>query len=125
LTDLLATATGRGVTTTLDADGLREPLPAPVARLLYRSAQEGLRNALAHAQPSTVRLHASNDGTHARIEVVDDGAGFDPAVLSTRTSDGHFGLAGLRDLVAHSGGTMEVRSAVGEGTTMVVEVPLR
>lgn len=54
------------------------------------------------------------------LEIVDDGRGFDPAVAPT---EGHFGLRTLRSLVRESGGTLEVESAPGEGTTVRMEVP--
>jgi signal transduction histidine kinase len=58
-------------------------------------------------------------GDEITLEVVDDGTGFDPAAVR----DPHrYGLRGLRSLVADSGGTLEVRSSPGEGTTVRMEV---
>jgi signal transduction histidine kinase len=68
-----------------------------------------------------VRL-AAMDGT-GRVEVVDDGRGFDPAELAARPA-GHFGLRGLEGLVQDAGGAMQVVSADGDGTKVVVEVPI-
>ena len=56
------------------------------------------------------------------VEVVDDGRGFDP---SAGAAEGHFGLRTLEGLVRESGGTLEVESTPGEGTTLRMEVPAR
>jgi signal transduction histidine kinase len=123
LADLLAGAGSRGVTTALDvADS--EQLPDDVARLLYRCAQEAVRNALAHAQATSLDVQVRVGDGHAVLEVADDGTGFDPAVLPQRASEGHLGLRGVTDLAARTGGRLEVRSTPGRGTVVRVEVPV-
>jgi signal transduction histidine kinase len=123
LADLLAGAGSRGVTTALDvADS--EQLPDDVARLLYRCAQEAVRNALAHAQATSLDVQVRVGDGHAVLEVADDGTGFDPAVLPQRASEGHLGLRGVTDLVTRVGGRLDVRSAPGQGTVVRVEVPV-
>jgi signal transduction histidine kinase len=124
LSDLLARSSARGVDAELDTAELREPLPTPVAGLLYRVAQEGVRNALNHADARTLRVRVSNPDRSAVIEVIDDGRGFESAGDGPPAEEGHFGLRGLAGLVADAGGTLDVRSAPGEGTTLRVEVPL-
>ncbi|MDQ1434814.1 MAG: two-component system, NarL family, sensor kinase [Actinomycetota bacterium] len=123
LTDLFARASGRGIVTTLDDEGLSGSPPAAVSGLLYRAAQEALRNVLAHAHATTVTMRVSDNDRIATLEVVDDGVGFDPAQLPSRAREGHFGLHGLTDLVADAGGRLTVESAPGAGTTVRVEVP--
>jgi signal transduction histidine kinase len=124
LSDLLARTSARGVHAELDTTGLREPLPTPAAGLLYRVAQEGLRNALNHAHATTLRVRVANSDGSAVLEVIDDGQGFDTAQADGAAAEGHFGLRGLAGLVTDAGGTMEVSSAVGAGTTLRVTVPL-
>jgi signal transduction histidine kinase len=124
LSDLLARPSGRGVEAELDTTALQEPLPTAVAGLLYRVAQEGVRNALNHADPRTLCVRVSSDDRVAAIEVIDDGRGFEIDGDVAAPADGHFGLRGLAGLVADAGGTLDVRSAPGEGTTLRVEVPL-
>jgi signal transduction histidine kinase len=98
----------------------------PVKIALYRVLQEGLSNAYRHggANRVVVRLdrQASGRARRLRMEVEDNGAGFDIA-----TADGgeHFGVAGMRDRVEMIGGTFALRSAPGSGTTISVEVPAR
>jgi signal transduction histidine kinase len=64
------------------------------------------------------------DGGTARLEVTDDGAGFDPRNGDAAAADGHIGLPLLRDLATDAGGTLSVDSAEGRGTTVRMEVPI-
>jgi two-component system NarL family sensor kinase len=123
LTDLLARANGKGIVTTLDDEGLTGSPPPGVAGLLYRTAQEALRNVLTHARATAVTMRVSDHERIATLEVIDDGVGFDPDQLATRAREGHFGLHGLSDLVANAGGRFAVESTPGAGTTVRVEVP--
>jgi two-component system NarL family sensor kinase len=123
VTDLLAAARARGLTTELDASALRVTVPSATAQLLYRATQEALRNVLRHAEAESVAVRlVALDGT-GRVEVRDDGRGFEPDEVAGRPA-GHFGLRGLEGLVADAGGSMELTSAPGHGTTVVVEVPI-
>jgi two-component system NarL family sensor kinase len=122
LGDLATTYSGRGLVTTIEAPGeLR--LSEPAERLLFRCAQELLRNAHQHgrAQRATITILEADD--HAVMEMHDDGRGFDPAVLAQRPQEGHFGMRVLADLVADAGGSLDVTSTPGEGTSVRVEVP--
>ncbi|HEV7524475.1 MAG TPA: ATP-binding protein, partial [Acidimicrobiia bacterium] len=123
MTDLLSRGSDRGLRVELDLD-LEDPLPDSAARLLYRSAQEGLRNTLDHAQASTVRLRVTQHDRAAILDMVDDGRGFDADEATKSRATGHFGLVALRGLVTDAGGRLDVRSAPGAGTTLHVEVPL-
>jgi signal transduction histidine kinase len=124
LGDLLAAARTRGVETSLDVgDGL-DDLPEPVARLLYRAAQEGIRNVITHARATRVDVRVARDDGKAVLTVSDDGTGFDPAVLAERAKQGHVGLRGIGDLAARDGGRLDVRSTPGAGTTLELEVSL-
>ncbi|MGO9906625.1 MAG: GAF domain-containing protein [Solirubrobacteraceae bacterium] len=86
---------------------------------IYRLVQESLTNVIKHAQASKVRVSVASIEGEVRIEVQDDGLGFDPAVRS----DG-FGLAGMRERVYLAGGTVELQS--GENGTLVrARLPLQ
>lgn len=122
LGDLAATLTARGLTTVLDADDAPE-LPPAVEALLFRCAQEALRNAVAHADAQHVTVTLRTAGGRACLEVADDGRGFDPAVLDDRPAEGHFGMRLARDLVRDAGGELTVDGAPGAGTRVRVEVP--
>jgi two-component system NarL family sensor kinase len=102
-----------------------EPIPVPVAALLYRAAQEALRNVLAHAQARSVSVRVATTDDMAVLDVEDDGVGFDTEVGAARFEGGHIGLRGLTDLVTDAGGTVAIESQPGSGTTLHVEVPIR
>jgi signal transduction histidine kinase len=123
VTDLLSRASDRGLQADLEI-ALERVLPDSAARLLYRAAQEGIRNALDHAGARSVRLRVEQRNGVATLELVDDGRGFDAEEAATSRAAGHFGLVTLRGLVTDAGGTMDVRSAPDAGTTLHVEVPL-
>jgi two-component system NarL family sensor kinase len=125
LMDLLAGVNSRGTAAVLETEGAVASLPESVAALLYRAAQEAVRNVLTHAHARSVTVRVAVDADTATLDVTDDGRGFDPAMADTRARDGHFGLLALVDRVAHSGGAVQVRSAPGEGTHVQVKVPLR
>jgi two-component system NarL family sensor kinase len=121
LADLARTATTRGLPTTLHAShdlNLRDD----AEQLLFRCAQEALRNAHRHADARSAVVELCVAGGRAVMTVSDDGRGFDPAALDVRPAEGHFGLAVLRALVHEPGGTLDVHSAPGVGTTVRVEV---
>ena len=125
LGDLLARADARGVGATLHTETIVEPIPVPVAALLYRAAQEALRNVLAHAQARSVSVRVATTDDMAVLDVEDDGVGFDTEVGAARFEGGHIGLRGLTDLVTDAGGTVAIESQPGSGTTLHVEVPIR
>jgi signal transduction histidine kinase len=92
---------------------------------LYRAAQEAINNALRHARPATVRVSLRHAGDAARLEVADDGAGFEtPPNYAALVSEGHLGLAGLRRRLERLGGRLRVASSPGGGTTVRVDMPI-
>jgi PAS domain S-box-containing protein len=99
----------------------REQLPPAIQAELHQIAQEALNNALkhAHAREVQVRLHFSDATT--RLEVQDDGVGFE---LANAQTEGGLGLPGMRERVLKIGGRLKINSAPGKGTTVVVEVPI-
>lgn len=122
LSDLTRTVEARGVATTVELPP-RADLPPDVEALLFRCAQEALRNVLAHAEASQVSIALTVEDGEAHLEVADDGRGFDPAVLDDRPEEGHFGVRLVRDLVRDAGGRLVVESSPGEGTVLRVELP--
>jgi signal transduction histidine kinase len=123
LADLAARAQARGIETQLDIpDDL--DLPADVDALLFRVAQEALRNAAKHAGAGTVQLTLRRDRRLVTMEVRDDGAGFDPSTTTADTGIGHFGMRVLTDLAEAAGATLDLASAPGQGTALRLQVPL-
>jgi len=99
-------------------------LPAVTAGLLFRAAQETLRNVATHSGAGQVDIKVSvQDGT-VRLVVDDDGRGFDGDLLAERSGGGHFGLRALSDLIAGAHGRLVIRSGPAAGTRVEVEVPV-
>jgi signal transduction histidine kinase len=91
--------------------------------VLFRAAQEILRNVAAHAHCDTVIITATHNGDTATLDITDDGRGFDQSRLPLRRREGHIGLLALEDLIGNAGGRLTITSRPGHGTTVQVAVP--
>ena len=98
-----------------------ERLPSEVETALYRVVQEALTNIVKHADAGRVSILLSRKDGSVVAVVEDDGSGFDPGA----SREDALGLAGMRERAALVGGRLQIESAVGAGTTLVAEVPLR
>ncbi len=103
------------------SDGVFEPM---VEAQLLRIIQEALTNVRKHARTRRVQVNLSVCDSRAEVIVQDDGAGFDPVLLQTVEGQ-KFGLRFMRERAAEVGGSVQVHSAPGEGTRVVICVPLR
>lgn len=121
LSGLLGGLAARGLHTGLDYEQPLE-LDGDTESLLYRVAQEALRNVVSHARASTVSVTVAARGRDVVLRVEDDGMGFLPRERP-QGSDGHFGLGLIADLLAEHGGRLEISSAPGRGTCLSAEVP--
>ena len=122
--DLTAPLAAQGLDANVDLpDDLQ--FPPDVEALLYRAAQEAVRNVVAHAGAHRVDIRLSRPDHVAVLDVADDGVGFDPTEAEARPAQGHVGLRVLRDLTADAGGSVEVTSEQGSGTQVHVEVPIQ
>lgn len=99
--------------------GVEPRLPLPVKETLFRIAQEALHNTVKHAHAGRVDVGLSAGERTVVLEVVDDGVGFDPGV----SPPGHLGLQSMRERAAAHGGTIEIRTGRGAGTTVRVSLP--
>jgi signal transduction histidine kinase len=116
----VADATGAevGVQVRSEVTGTARRLPMGTEVVLLRVCQEALANVRKHAAAHQVAVRLSYADGAARLTIVDDGAGFDPELITTG-----YGLRGMRDRVAQVGGTIQVTSAPGTGTQVCAEVP--
>jgi signal transduction histidine kinase len=89
-------------------------------REVLRIAQEALQNALRHADAEHVAVRLRRDDGGLRLEVDDDGVGFDPAAPELRSR--RLGLTSMEERARRVGGRLAVRSAPGEGTTVSLEL---
>jgi signal transduction histidine kinase len=108
---------GFDVATSIEVDG---ELTSDEERGVYRLVQEALTNVVKHADAEHANVAVRTDGATVRIEVGDDGAGFDPSAPGVSR-----GLLGMRERVETLGGTIEIDSRPGEGTTVSSRLPLR
>lgn len=103
-------------------DGTPYPLDPEAQAIILRVAQEAVANVVKHAVASRVQIRLSYEPRGVRLSVKDDGQGFavDPDL---RAYAGHWGLLGMRERAAQVRGRLGIRSAVGEGTEIVLSVP--
>jgi signal transduction histidine kinase len=120
LSDLLAPLEARDVSTRLDVPSRLE-LSTDAESVLYRVAQEALRNVAKHARARHVTVRAAREDGHALLSVEDDGLGF--ASTAADGPPGHFGLRIMRDLARDAGGRLTVDTAPDAGTRIRLEVP--
>ena len=101
------------------------PSPGELSVLLFRIVRELLVNVAKHAGAREARVRLRCDASAIRIEVIDDGVGFDAAeaLVPQGRSDG-FGLFSIRDRLRFIGGRLELDSALGRGTRVVVTAPM-
>ena len=116
LADLAQSGASRGLEVHVDAresDDLG--LAQDEERLVYRVAQECLRNSATHAAPCTATIRLGREDDSVVLDVLDDGPGFDTDRLD-RPDEGHFGLRVLADLASDAGAELQVSSRPGAGT---------
>ncbi len=90
----------------------------------YRIAQEGLTNAIRHAHASHITVAIRCDDHGLNLTIADDGVGFTVETrLDKYATSGHFGLMGLQERARQLAGTMHIRSALGEGTSLEIRLP--
>jgi signal transduction histidine kinase len=107
-----------GVDAAFGLSGTPRPLPMATEVVLLRVCQEALANVRKHACAQSAAVRLGYDPDTVRLEVSDDGAGFDPARVN-----GGYGLRGMRTRVAEAGGTLTVHSSPGAGTQVSAMVP--
>jgi two-component system NarL family sensor kinase len=122
LADLVAPLRAQGI----DAEAITPPaveLPRSVEALVFRVAQEALRNVAQHSGARTARLALTVEPGLVRLEVADDGSGLDVDRALGR-QDGHVGMKVLCDLAEEAGALLQIASAPDAGTTVRLEVDI-
>jgi signal transduction histidine kinase len=97
-------------------------LDQSTAHELLMIVREALHNAIRHGRPNKVHIDISFEKREFRVEVRDDGCGFDPEVASSQPN-GHYGLVGIRERAKRIGGVLTLNSASGAGTELTLSVP--
>ncbi|WP_048381142.1 sensor histidine kinase [Corynebacterium renale] len=116
---------GASAQTVIDVDVVGEPYPLPmkVEAALLRIAQGAVGNVMKHANASKARITLSYEEDEIRLDVVDNGDGFDPAAVEARPAGlGHVGLSALRRRAEEIGSALTIESTPGRGTALSVAV---
>lgn len=117
-----------GVRTEVRVDGDVTSLPPPVEVALLRIAQSALANVRQHAQATSVVLTLAGGEDSVRLDIVDDGRGFDVATLGAAQDDvarGGYGLRATRERLQELGGGLDIESEPGSGTALSAHLPRR
>ncbi|MGX9674345.1 GAF domain-containing sensor histidine kinase [Mycobacterium sp. HM-7] len=100
-------------------------LPDHIELALYRIAQECLQNVVKHAHASNALLKFSTDAEHARLEIIDNGIGFDTFERPLGADEtGGYGLLSMSERAEIVGGRLNIRSRPGSGTIVTATIPL-
>ncbi len=110
-----------GLAGTFASDVEDLPLPPDRAVACFRIFQEALTNVLRHAEASEVSVQVTAEDAYATVSVVDNGRGFD--AQATRKAGG-LGVVGMRERASLISGALQIKSAPGQGTTVLIKVPL-
>ena len=103
-----------------------EDVPAKLATPIYRIVQEALNNVVKHSSADSVLIAMRADDGVLKLQVLDDGIGFDshPSATGQLRRLGHFGRLGMRERAVNSNGSLNIRSRPWEGTAVLAEWPL-
>jgi PAS domain S-box-containing protein len=113
-----------GINVEVRIHGVSRRFPPEVELVLFRVAQEALRNAWRHAQATRAEITVEFGDGKIRITVRDNGKGFDlPETTGDLVKQGRLGLAGMRERIQLVGGILRIESKPGEGTMVVIEAP--
>lgn len=128
---LTAVTEHTGLETELHVDGELTSLPTSVEVALLRVAQGGLANVRQHAGASRVVVSLTDAGETVRLDIVDNGKGFDPLRIAAPSdggeagaSTGGYGLRSSRDRLRGLGGGLDIESRAGGGTALTAYLPL-
>jgi signal transduction histidine kinase len=107
----------------LERDDVPDDIPLPVKITVYRVIEEALNNAYRHGGGIEQRVTLKMDARALFLEIADHGPGFDG--LPIMDSDQHLGLVGMRERIESLGGFFGIESEAGQGTTVIVQIPLQ
>src|SRR5207237_1193605 len=99
--------------------GTPRPLPSDAEMTLLRVGQEAVSNAIRHADAAAISVEVSYDADAVRLEVTDNGHGFDP-----RNPGMGMGLGGMRERAAEVGAELTIHTEPHHGTQVIVTVPI-
>ncbi|MCL5075468.1 MAG: sensor histidine kinase, partial [Chloroflexi bacterium] len=114
-----------GIRVELETAGVEKRLPSELETVIFRLTQEAITNIAKHARAENVSISLEFKESAVVIDIEDDGCGFAvDQVLGQRKRNQAFGLLGMKERVDLFGGTLSIHSKPGEGTRLVVEIPI-
>ncbi len=114
----------RGIAVRCEFGELDRRLPPEMETALFRICQEAMSNIARHAQASAVLIEIGLEDDVFRIDIEDDGQGFDQEAVARREGRRSWGLMGIRERAEILGGTARVESSPGQGTHVEVRIPV-
>ena len=119
-------ALARGFITEFTIEGDFDGLSAVIRRTLYRVCQEALANSARHSGADLARVYLTIEPTEVHLSIRDKGRGFDAKTVLTRVNDRErFGLRGIQERIQALGGTCDILSEMGQGTQLLVRIPVK
>jgi signal transduction histidine kinase len=114
------------VAVSIEDDGSLKPLEDQITVLLFQTVRELLQNVVKHARSKRATVRCSVTDDVLTLDVFDPGVGFEVnAINRLPTRQGGFGLFSIRERLKLMGGSIDIHSVVGEGTTVRIRVPLK
>jgi len=113
LVDVMAERSGLPIS--LDVPDEFDELSPEIEQSIYRVTEEALNNTIRHANAQHAAVSLRRERGELRLTITDDGCGFNPSTVS---SDGHYGLVGMRERALLCNGQLGIESAPGKGTTV-------
>jgi signal transduction histidine kinase/ligand-binding sensor domain-containing protein len=113
---------GHGIESNFSTYGAYRPLPPGTEQEILRVAQEAIHNVKKHAGAKGLKVQLEYGPDTIALEVRDDGSGFEAGEEAV-SPQGHYGLTGMRERAAAIGGTLEVSSEPGAGTSVRLQAP--
>jgi signal transduction histidine kinase len=111
---------------TIEDDGVPKPLEDQVTVLLFQTVRELLQNVVKHARSKRATVRCAVADSRLQLDVIEPGVGFEVnGIERLPTRQGGFGLFSIRERLKLMGGSIEIHSVIGEGTTVRIRVPLK
>lgn len=99
--------------------------PSIINLTLYRIVREASINAIKHANASNIQINFIESDENVKVSITDDGKGFDPEVKENTSEQRRcFGLATMKERIYLLSGTLNIKSKMGQGTTIFVSIPV-
>jgi signal transduction histidine kinase/ligand-binding sensor domain-containing protein len=106
-----------------DVVGRERRLPLDLEATALQIGREAVRNVIAHAQASVARVELRYEPMKLELAIVDDGVGISRRLLNAASTNGHFGILGMRERAIAVGGTLEIDTTPSGGTRVHVFLP--